>query len=161
GRPVRLSILGSLAQAGFLAALVGTLVVLTSESTPHREGAPTWATPTGHPLWVKAVAFAPDGRRLATGGADGAVVLWEVGRGMERELPGDPSRAVLCLAFSPDGVTLAAGHRDSTVTLWDVATGEKLATLRAHSDQVQCLDFSPDGTTLATGSADRSIRLWG
>src|SRR5262249_20065769 len=67
GRPVRFSILGW-AQAGSLAVLVAALVVLTSESTPHQEGAPAWAAPTGHPHW--AVAFAPDGRRLATGGDD-------------------------------------------------------------------------------------------
>jgi hypothetical protein len=74
----------SWAQAGFLAALVGTLVVLTSKPTPWKEGLPAWAAPTGHPLWVTAVAFAPDDRRLATGGADGAVAVWVVGRGAER-----------------------------------------------------------------------------
>src|SRR5215470_711729 len=83
GRSVRLCLLGW-AQVGSLAALVGTLVVLTSEPTPHEEGSPAWAMPTGHPVLVKAVAFAPDGRRLATGGDEGAVVLWEVGRGAER-----------------------------------------------------------------------------
>src|SRR5262245_47076349 len=94
GHRVRLSI-RSWAQAGLLAALVGTLVVLTSELTSHQKGSPAWAAPTGHPDGVQAGAFAPDGRRLATGGADGAVVLWEVGRGAERELPGEPGRAVL------------------------------------------------------------------
>jgi WD40 repeat protein len=96
---------------------VGALVILTSEPTPLQEAALIWAMPTGRPDGVRAVAFAPDSRRLATGGADGAVVLWEVGRGVERELPGDPRRTVLCLAFSPDGATVAAGDRDSTVTL--------------------------------------------
>jgi WD40 repeat protein len=57
------------------------------------------------------MAFAPDGRRLATGGDDGAVVLWEVGRGAERDLPGEARRTVLSLAFSPDGATLASTLR--------------------------------------------------
>src|SRR5262249_18442205 len=90
GRSGGLCLLGW-AQVGSLAALVGTLVVLTSEPTPHEEGSPAWAMPTGHPVWVNAVAFAPDGRRLATGGSEGTVVLWAVGRGAERELPGDPA----------------------------------------------------------------------
>src|SRR5262249_11823657 len=160
GHRIRPPILGRV-QAAFLAALVGVLVVLTTEPTPPKEGSPAWAMPTGHSQWVDAVAFAPDGRRLATGGDDGAVVLWEVGRGAERELPSDPARAVLCLAFAPDGATLAAGHRDATVGLWDGATGEQRAVLRGHSEQVQCLAFSPDGRLLATGRGDRVLRPWG
>jgi WD40 repeat protein len=163
---VRLSLPGR-AQAAFLAVLVGALVVFTAEPTLHPEAAPKWAAPTGHPRRVEALAFAPDGRRLATGenelaagGNDGTVVLWEVGRGAEKELPGDPARAVFCLAFAPGGATLAAGHLDATVRIWEVATGEQRATLRGHSDSVHCLAFAPDGRTLATGSADRSIRLW-
>ena len=143
-----------------LAAPVLALVLLMPEPASRTAGAPAWASPTGHPQGVQAVAFAPDGRRLATGGDDGATVLLEVGRGTEKELLGDPSHAVRCLAFSPDGASLAAGDDGCTVTLWDVATGRKRATLRGHSGPVKCLAFSPDGMTLATGSTDQSIRLW-
>src|SRR4051812_42594330 len=80
GRPGRLSLPGW-ARAGLLAALVAAPVVLTAMPEPLDDGSPAWATPTGHPGWFDALAFAPDGRRLATGGDDGAVVLWEVGRG--------------------------------------------------------------------------------
>src|SRR5262245_14634410 len=96
GCPLRLSILGW-AQAGSLAALVGALVVLPSETTPHKEGTTAWAMPTRNPAGVRALALAPDGRRLATGGADGAVVLWEVGQGVEKELREHPSCWVLSI----------------------------------------------------------------
>src|SRR5262245_55845640 len=76
------------AQAALLAALVGALVVFTVKPTLHPEAAPKWAAPTGHSRRVEALAFAPDGRWLATGendleagGNDGTVVVWEVGRG--------------------------------------------------------------------------------
>src|SRR5262245_18752383 len=82
---VRLTLLGW-AQAGFLAALVGALVIFSAEPTPHTAGAPAWVAPTEHPHGVRAVAFAPVGRNLATGGDDGAVVLWQLGQGAARAL---------------------------------------------------------------------------
>ena len=47
GRPVRWSLLGW-AQAALLTALVGALIVLTAEPTPHKERSPAWTAATGH-----------------------------------------------------------------------------------------------------------------
>jgi WD40 repeat protein/predicted Ser/Thr protein kinase len=75
----------------------------------------------GHTDEVYAVAFHPDGARLATGGADGAVWLWDLARGEEvARLQGHTS-FVWSLAFSPDGATLASGSGDARVRLWDTA----------------------------------------
>jgi WD40 repeat protein len=74
---------------------------------------------TGHTDEVYAVAFHPDGTRLATGGRDGAVWLWDLARGEEIvRMPGHKGY-VWSLAFSPDGTTLASGSGDFTVRLWD------------------------------------------
>jgi WD40 repeat protein len=117
GRRVHLAIWGW-AQAGLLAALAGGLVVLTAVPTPPNVGTPAWSTSTGHTNGVRAVAFSRDGRRLATGGIDGAVVIWRMGLGAQRVLSSDSRRPVICLAFAPDGETLAAGDHDSTLTVW-------------------------------------------
>jgi WD40 repeat protein len=66
-----------------------------------------------------AVAFHPDGTRIATAGRDRAVWLWDLVRGEEvARLQGHTS-FVWSLAFSPDGKTLASGSGDGTVRLWD------------------------------------------
>jgi WD40 repeat protein len=75
----------------------------------------------GHTDEVFALAFHPDGTRLATAGGDRAILLWDLARGEEvARLQGHTSY-VWSLAFSPDGATLASGSGDFTVRLWDTA----------------------------------------
>ena len=73
----------------------------------------------GHTDEVYAAAFHPDGTRIASGGRDHAVWLWDPASGQEvARLPGHTSY-VWSLAFSPDGTTLVSGSGDSSVRLWD------------------------------------------
>ena len=75
----------------------------------------------GHTDEVFAVAFHPDGTRIASAGRDRAIWLWEPARGIEvARLPGHTSY-VWSLAFSPDGRTLVSGSGDFTIRLWDTS----------------------------------------
>ncbi|MFI1971240.1 CHAT domain-containing protein [Streptomyces cinnamoneus] len=109
--------------------------------------------------WVHAVAFHPDGRRLATGSRR-RIRVWdtETGNRVWEQPVGGWLSSVFACAFSPDGQRLATGGADGTARVW-AASGDQLLTLR-HDHVVTAVAFGPDGRHLATASADRSARLW-
>ncbi|MEU3912023.1 protein kinase [Streptomyces sp. NPDC029721] len=120
---------------------------------------------------LASVAFAPDGRTLATGGIDTTVRLWNIGDparitpATDLELPLYGHTAPLsALAFSPDGSMLLTGSNDHSARLWDVSRPPSAKALgqplTGHTDIVETVAFSPDGRTVATGGLDHAVRLW-
>jgi len=111
-----------------------------------------------HEDGVRAMAFSPDGRWLATTSDDRTARVWDpaTGREVARMAHDD---MVWAVAFSPDGRWLATGSADGTARVWDPATGQEVARM-AHEDEVVAVAFSPDGRWLATASDDGTARVW-
>ena len=109
---------------------------------------------------VNHVAFAPDGKTLATGPAIGPVRLWQIADGSPVRVFETPASVVNQVTFSPDGTLLAAGARDGSISLWRTADGGLWRTLEGHPLSVRSVIFSPDGKFLASGADDGKVRLW-
>ena len=107
---------------------------------------------------VRSVVFSPDGKQLATSGADSTVRLWNLSGKQLAELKA-PQGSVWSVVFSPDGKQLATSGGDSTVRLWNLS-GKQLAELKGHQGGVNSVVFSPDGKQLATSGDDGTARLW-
>jgi len=114
---------------------------------------------------VFTLAFAPDGKSLATAGYDRIIRIWDVSEtGAIAKSPRltlkDHSDTIHGLSFHPKGHLLASAGADRAVKVWDAATGKRLYTLGDPTDWVYCVAWSPDGKHLAAGGVDKSIRVW-
>ncbi len=112
---------------------------------------------TGHAAEVTAVAVRPDGRALATGSDDRAIIVWNVapdGRlTPDKRLLGHGDK-VTSLSWSGDGRWLASGSEDHHVILWDVASGMEIGDpIAASGDPV----LSGTPAVSFAGTADRQL----
>ncbi len=89
----------------------------------------------GHRSAIRAMAFDPSGRVLASGSGGGG-------------------------AFAGTTMPIPDGERDSTVRLWDANSGDALRELRGHRATVRAIAWSHDGSRLASADASGVVIVW-
>ncbi|HXD89316.1 MAG TPA: M56 family metallopeptidase [Urbifossiella sp.] len=117
-------------------------------------------TLTGHTDAVTAIAFSPDGSRIATTSDDGTARTWNSTDGRKLAALDGRGKWMKSVAFSPDGRTLVTGGYDKTVRLWNAASGAALAAWSGHTGGIRAVAFSPNGQFVASGGAENIVRLW-
>src|SRR5689334_14038714 len=146
------------------------IFLLTALAAPPAVGLPPGAVDRfGSPILrhtspVAAVAFSPDGKRLASGsnvnsgGTDPAVKVWDVDTGTELWSVRHDSTSV---AWFADGTRVASAGRDGTVKAWDLATGREVFSSDTPRGWALGVAVSPDGKWLASIHGNRrAVRLW-
>ncbi|KAG6814487.1 hypothetical protein H0H92_000012 [Tricholoma furcatifolium] len=129
---------------------------------------------TGHTKSVRAVAWAPSGKTLATASFDSNIGVWEQEHGDDSgdgsagewecvsQLEGHETECK-SVAYSSTGTLLASCSRDKTVWVWEVhpdADFECMAVLMDHSQDVKCVAWHPSEEILASASYDDTIKLY-
>jgi len=114
----------------------------------------------GHHAAVYAVAFRPDGQRMATASFDHTTKIWDVESGRLMQSFIGHHDKVLTLAYSADGRLLASAGLDGTVRLWDEGSGQSMGCLSSSNRCVQGVAFTPGGRRLIACGEAGLAEVW-
>jgi RNA polymerase sigma factor (sigma-70 family) len=118
----------------------------------------------GHPYQVFALAFSPDGKRLASSGGEFVARMWDVATGRELNHQVGHHKEIFAMAVSPaDGTVFTRGNDDGLVIHWDTTNGRAIETLPLPPQRYLSLAVAPDGRTLAIGygeGTDQGLIIW-
>lgn len=139
---------------------------LTAGGTAHQLR--TWDVASGQPqqqvdfladgISIRAIAYHPDGDRVAVAAHDGTLYLVRRTGEVQRQFPAHTA-PIHTVAFSPDGEILVSGSLDSTLKLW-TAEGDPIRTLDHHQGNVNSVAFTADGEHIVAASWDKTLTLW-
>jgi WD40 repeat protein len=112
-----------------------------------------------------AVAYSPDGSKIATALYFEKIVIWDAASGKEiARLAGHDGKSIRKIIFSPNGrqvATIAFSFADSTIKIWDTISGALIRSI--PQPNMEAITFSPDGNRIAgaySGSGNRGIKIW-
>ena len=114
----------------------------------------------GHTDAVWAIALAPDGKCVASGGMDHSVRLWDFISFQSLQSFEGHSEGVTAVAFQANGPVIASACLDGALRLWPISGGEDFRRLDGHRGRIFGLASAPGGHTLASCGEDGTIRLW-
>lgn len=113
---------------------------------------------------ILSLAVSPNGKKLACGGCDRLVHVWDVSGGyakakLDQKIE-NHADWVLGLAFSPDGKHILTASRDKTAKVWDLEKKESVLTFPDHQNSVYAVAVKPDGKVAFSVGADKQVRAW-
>jgi mono/diheme cytochrome c family protein len=109
---------------------------------------------------VLTLAVSPDGKKLASGGCDRLVRVWDLASGKLEHSVENHADWVFGVVFSPDNKFLVTGSRDKTAKVWDLVAKESVLTFPDHQNPVYGVGITSDGKTGFSCGEDGNLREW-
>jgi len=113
----------------------------------------------GNEYLIRALAFAPDSKTLASASDEKVVKIWDIAGGLELNRLDGHKDNIWSVAFSPDGKMIASGSFDRTLKLWDPAKNKLILNLKRPAE-IWAVAFSPNGRMLASGDTGCTITIF-
>lgn len=110
-----------------------------------------------HASWVTAVQYRDDNTRIASGGSDALIKIWDSLGNLMHTLNGHTDD-ITALRFSSSGDTLWSSSLDKTIRMWNTSTGSLLQTQKVSNSVVSGMDYCAPTQELVTVSSDKYIR---
>eukprot|EP01051_Picozoa_sp_SAG22_P011122 SAG22_NODE_1046_length_5865_cov_4.719910_7_plen_233_part_00 len=121
----------------------------------------------GHTDYVKALAYSPDTKQVASCSLDRSILIWDLETALKAQALDDPVPALLdghlesvyAIGMGRAGTVIVSGSTEPDLRLWDPRGGGKcVASLRGHTDHVRTVVVNSEGTMCASGSSDGTVR---
>jgi WD40 repeat protein len=114
----------------------------------------------GHFGRINALAWSPNGQRIASVGSDKTLQVWDAVSGKKYFIHRNPSSTITCVAWSYDGRYLATGANDKLIQVWDTVTRNSVALYAGHTNYITSVSWSPDGKQIVSAGVDHTIHVW-
>ncbi|CUM65300.1 uncharacterized protein PRCAT00002935001 [Priceomyces carsonii] len=130
-----------------------------------------------HTQAVNVTRFDPRGHMLASGGDDGALIIWTLSDHIVKDFGAEEDEEIkeswiakqvlrsstseiYDLAWSPDSKYIATGSMDNITRIYSVESGQQIFQSSDHNHYVQGVAWDPRNQFLATQSADRTVHIY-
>ena len=130
------------------------------------------------PSAASAVTYIAKDAKVATGGEDGVVLVWDVSQGSAaaaepkegekaaeeapvpiKELKGHQKKITCLVSVNREGGQLLSGSEDGSVKLWDAPAGKQVREFK-HGSPVRSAVVRKDGARVATSGVTPGVTLW-
>jgi WD40 repeat protein len=112
-----------------------------------------------HANWVMCSDWCLFNSKIATGGDDKLVKVWDADANLLQTMTGHADK-VYSVKFTPDGNYVVSASKDKTLKVWDVNTGTLVRTLTGHTKGLRYVDISDDGKMIVSCDEDGKIITW-
>ncbi|KAM0342254.1 hypothetical protein ACHAPU_009659 [Fusarium lateritium] len=109
---------------------------------------------------ILAVAASPDGKFVATGGADRKLIIYDAHALKPIKVFTHHRDAVTGLVFRRGTNQLYSCSKDRTVKVWSLDEMAYVETLFGHQDEILDVDALAQERCISVGARDRTARLW-
>ncbi len=115
--------------------------------------------PQAHDDVIYAARFSPDGKRIASGGADKYLRIFDIATSIQiRRFEGHTSY-VLGVAWKRDGLVIATSAADNTIKVWDAETGDQQRTIENFGRHVTAVSYIGETENIISACGDKLVRM--